>query len=119
MGKEKERRRETSVGGCHKEPTRCFTSLAIPLRQVMLDGENTQGQGAQPSTSSRTTQLEETQGIHCSWVQVAMEYGSHPKLLCEGTAAASHSPGEGALAVRWAGSSQAAVGCADGRPHCS
>lgn len=87
--------------------------------EVMLDGENTRDPGAQPSTSSGTTQLEETPGIHCSWAAVAMGSGSHSKILCEETVAASRSPEESALAVRWAGGSQAAVGCTDGRPHCS
>lgn len=75
----------------------------------MLDSENAHSPGAQHSTSSWTTQPEETPGIHCSWVLVAMGSGSHSRLLCEGTAAASHSAGGGALAVR-AGSSPAAEG---------
>lgn len=80
---------------------------------MMLDGENAHSPGAQHSTSSWTTQLEEIPGIHCSWVLVAMASGSHSRLLCEGTAAASHSAGGGELAVRAEGS-PAAGGCAEG-----
>lgn len=70
--------------------------------------------GSPVSTSSRTTWLEETLGIHCSWVLAAMGSGNHPKLLGEEIAVASHSPGEGAQAERRAEGSQAAVGCVDG-----
>ena len=43
-----------------------------------------------------------------------MANGSHPKLLSEETAADSHSPSEGALAVSGAGGAQPAMGCTDG-----
>lgn len=42
--------------------------------------------------------------------------GSNPKLCSEETAAASYFPSEGALVVRGAEGSQAAVGCTDGGP---
>lgn len=79
----------------------------------IIDTENMHSQETQASTSSGTTQLVATLGIHCSWVLVAVGNGSYPMLLCEGTAA-SRSPGGGGLAVRRAGGSQAAVGYADG-----
>lgn len=104
--------------GSQKKPTQ---HLLLPPTYATPGGagRRMRAWGAQLSTSSWTTQLQETLGIHRSWVLVAMASGSHPKLLGEEIDAASHSPGEAVWAVPGVGDSQAAAGCTDGRPRCS
>lgn len=102
--------------GCPKELSQTFRSadsVGCSTHRVM---HNTRKECVR--TSSGTTLLLGTQGTRGSWALVAPVNGSLPNRLCVGSAVfCSH--GGGGHGERRAGSSLAAVGCADRSPHCS